>query len=162
MGYSARDYREMAKAVDSSGNGYLSKQEVIDYVANSGVNDKATLFDALYPYDIKYNPFGRATNYSVMQAAEAGKRGGIASIGGSGNNFTVSADGKSGRSSYGGYYRRGYGGYRRGGSRKSKVPTINAKSMAAATKSVKGTSVKLTPPTPKTKVAAPKFKKYEV
>lgn len=58
-------------------------------------------------------------------------------------------------------YRRG-GGYRRSGSRKSKVPTINAKSMAAATKSVKGTSVKLTPPTPKTKVAAPKFKKYEV
>lgn len=60
-----------------------------------------------------------------------------------------------------GYYRRGYGGYRRSG-RKSSAPKINAKSMASATKSVKGTSVKLTPPTPKTKVAAPKFKKYEV
>lgn len=69
-------------------------------------------------------------------------------------------DGVSGGGS--GYYRRGYGGYRRSGSRKSKVPKINAKSMASATKSVKGTSVKLTPPTPKTKVAAPKFKKYEV
>lgn len=62
----------------------------------------------------------------------------------------------------GGYYRRGYGYRRRSGGGKSKVPTINAKSMASATKSVKGTSVKLTPPTPKTKVAAPKFKKYEV
>ena len=62
----------------------------------------------------------------------------------------------SGRSGY----RRG-GGYRRSG-RRSSTPTINAKSMASATKSVKGTSVKLTPPTPKTKVAAPKFKKYEV
>lgn len=58
--------------------------------------------------------------------------------------------------------RRGYGYRRRGGSRRAKVPTIDAKSMASATKSVKGTSVKLTPPTPKTKVAAPKFKKYEV
>ena len=61
-----------------------------------------------------------------------------------------------------GYYRRGYGGYRRRGGGKSKTPKINAKSMASATKSVKGTSVKLTPPTPKTKVAAPKFKKYEI
>lgn len=69
-------------------------------------------------------------------------------------------DGVSGGGS--GYYRRGYGGYRRGGGRKSSTPKINAKSMASATKSVKGTSVKLTPPTPKTKVAAPKFKKYEV
>lgn len=162
MGYSARDYREMAKAVDTSGNGYLSKQEVVDYVANSGVKDKATLFDALYPYDIKYNPFGRATNYSVSQAAEAGNRNGVASIGGSNNDFKISANSGSSGSSYGGYggYRSyGYGG---GGGRKAKVPTIDAKSMAAATKKAKGTTVKLEPPTPKTTKVATKFKKYEV
>lgn len=162
MGYSARDYREMAKAVDTSGNGYLSKQEVVDYVANSGVKDKATLFDALYPYDIKYNPFGRATNYSVSQAAEAGNRNGVASIGGSNNDFKISANSGSSGSSYGGYggYRSyGYGG---GGSRKAKVPTIKAKSMASATNKSKGTTVKLEPPTPKTTKVATKFKKYEV
>ena len=162
MGYSARDYREMAKAVDTSGNGYLSKQEVVSYVANSGVKDKATLFDALYPYDIKYNPFGRATNYSVSQAAEAGNRSGIASIGGSNNDFKISANSGSSGSSYGGYggYRSyGYGG---GGSRKAKVPTIKAKSMASATRSAKGTTVKLEPPTPKTTKVTTKFKKYEV
>lgn len=60
---------------------------------------------------------------------------------------------------------RHYGGYRRsgGGGGKSKVPTINAKSMAAATKSAKGTKVKLEPPTPKTtpKVTT-KFRKYDI
>ncbi|MBQ5477785.1 MAG: hypothetical protein IIT64_08320, partial [Bacteroidaceae bacterium] len=160
MGYSARDYREMAKAVDTSGNGYLSKQEVVDYVANSGVKDKATLFDALYPYDIKYNPFGRATNYSVAQAAEAGNRNGVASIGGSNNNFKVSANSGSSGSSYGGY--GGYRSYGYGGGRKAKVPTIKAKSMASATRSAKGTTVKLEPPTPKTTKVTTKFKKYEV
>lgn len=60
--------------------------------------------------------------------------------------------------------RRGYGGYRRGGggSRKAKVPTIDAKSMAAATKKSKGTTVKLEPPKPKTTKVTTKFKKYEV
>lgn len=61
------------------------------------------------------------------------------------------------------YGRRGYRRYgRRSGGGKASVPKIDAKSMAAATRSAKGTKVKLTPPTPKTKVAAPKFKKYEV
>lgn len=62
----------------------------------------------------------------------------------------------------------GKGGRRRyrsggGGGGKAKVPTINAKSMAAATKSVKGTKVKLEPPTPKTtpKVTT-KFRKYDI
>lgn len=59
--------------------------------------------------------------------------------------------------------RRGYGGYRRsGGSKKAKVPKIDAKSMAAATRSVKGTKVKLEPPKPKTTKVTTKFKKYEV
>lgn len=73
----------------------------------------------------------------------------------SGNNLS------SGRR---GYRRRGYRRYGRrgGGGGKASVPKIDAKSMAAATRSAKGTKVKLTPPTPKTKVAAPKFKKYEV
>jgi hypothetical protein len=167
MGYSARDYREMAKAVDSSGNGYLSKQEVIDYVANSDVKDKATLFDALYPYDIKYNPFGRATNYSVAQAGLAGKQSGATQIGGATNDFKVSSSGKSSGSSYGGYggYRHGYS-HRYGGgggsSKKAALPKINAKSMAAATKKVKSTTVKLEPPSPKDFKVTTKFKEYKI
>lgn len=59
--------------------------------------------------------------------------------------------------------RSGRGGYRKsGGSRKAKVPKINAKSMAAATRSAKGTKVKLEPPKPKTTKVTTKFKKYEV
>lgn len=59
--------------------------------------------------------------------------------------------------------RRGYGGYRSGGgSRKAKVPKIDAKSMAAATNKSKGTTVKLEPPTPKTTKVTTKFKEYKI
>lgn len=160
MGFTARDYRKMAKEVDANGNGYPSKQEIIDYVSRSDVADKATLYDALYYYKGSYNPFGSVTNYSRAQAAEAGRKNGVTAISNESGEFKISSADSSG-SGYSGGFRRGYRYKGRSGG-KSKVPTINAKSMAAATKSVKGTSVKLTPPTPKTKVAAPKFKKYEV
>lgn len=70
----------------------------------------------------------------------------------SGNSLS---SGRGGRS-YGGHRSRG------GSSRKAKVPKINAKSMAAATRSAKGTKVKLEPPKPKTTKVTTKFKKYEV
>lgn len=160
MGFSARDYREMAKAVDTSGNGYLSRQEVVDYVAKSNVADKATLFDALYPYQTKYNPFGTPTNYTVAQAGLAGKNSGVASIGGSSNDFKISSSGKSSGNSYGGY--SGYRSYKRSGGGSKKVKAPAAKSMAAATKKAKGTSVKLEPPAPKTYKVTTKFKDYEI
>lgn len=163
MGIDSRKYREMSQACDADGNGYLKTAEIRDYVAKSDYEDKATLFDALCYYSNVRNPFGSPTNYSSAQAAEVGKRNGVSQIKvNAGADNTKFVEGKSSGNGYGGYYRRGYGYRHRGGGGKSKVPTINAKSMAAATKSVKGTSVKLTPPTPKTKVAAPKFKKYEV
>ena len=58
----------------------------------------------------------------------------------------------------------GYGGYRSyGGGGRKKVAIPRGKSMAAATKSAKGTTVKLEPPTPKTKPkVTTKFKKYDI
>lgn len=67
-----------------------------------------------------------------------------------------------GVTSYGSGYRRGYGGYRRRGGGSRKVAMPKAKSMASATRSAKGTTVKLEPPTPKTTKVTTKFKKYEV
>ena len=138
------------------------------------MEDKATLFDALYPYQIKYNPFGSVTNYSREQAAEMGRRNGIESIDSDTSDFALNTDNAS--SGYSGYGRRrgGYGRRRSGGSSKTKTvtpPSISQsnykaskqtyKSMAETlkalpqTNSVKTASVKVEPP----KV---KFKKYEV
>ena len=133
MGYTARDYRAMVKALDLDGNGYPSKKEITNYVANSGVADKATLYDALYSYQGKSNPFGTPTNYTREQAAAMGMRNGVNAIGG-GGEFDL----KSGASSSGSGYRSyGYGGYRHGrsggSSKKAKVPkpkTISASKFA--------------------------------
>lgn len=171
MGYDARDYREMAKAVDTSGNGYLSKQEVVDYVANSGVSDKATLFEALYPYTIKYNPFGTPTKYSIAAAAQAGAGKGIEAIGGKDNNFSIKADGKSSGNSYGGYggrrrYRYGGGGSR--GVTVSALPQSNYKASKQTYKdiaaSLKTGGTTTTSTASKVKIEPPKvkFKEYEV
>ena len=96
-------------------------------------------------------PEQRIAAYNVIR----GKRTGF------GWNDWNGVTGSGSGSGYGG----GYGGYRRyggGGSRKAKVPTIKAKSMASATRSAKGTTVKLEPPTPKTTKVTTKFKDYEI
>lgn len=174
MGYDARGYREMAKAIDTSGNGYLSRQEVVDYVANSGVADKATLFDALYPYQTKYNPFGTPTKYSISQAAETGRAKGFASIGGANNDFKISDSGKGNGNSYGGYggYRhyKHYGGGYGGGS--TKVPALKQSAFKASKQTYKDIAsvLKTTRKSNSTRVAntvkveppTVKFKKYEV
>ena len=113
MGFSARDYRKMAKAVDTDGNGYPSKAEITAYVSKSGVKDKATLFDALYYYKGSRNPFGTPTNYTRAQAAKAGKKAGIEAIEGDTSSFEVKEDSSSSGSGYG--YRR-YGRWRSWGS----------------------------------------------
>ena len=164
MGIDSRKYRELSQACDKDGNGYLKTAEIRDYVANSDYEDKATLFDALCYYSNVRNPFGAPRNYSAEQAAEAGRRNGVAQInanaGADNTVFNGEKVSSSGYSGYGGY-RSGYH-YGGGGGRKAKVPTIKAKSMAAATKKVKSTTVKLEPPTPKTAGVTTKFKKYEI
>ena len=124
MGFSARDYREMAKAVDTDGNGYPKKQEIIDFVSKSPVEDKATLYDALYYYKGKYNPFGAVTNYSRAQAADAGKAKGVEWITDERDEFEINPEESSG-SWRGGYYR--YGRWHRWGSysRKGRAKTMD-------------------------------------
>ena len=148
MGYTARDYREMAKAVDANGNGYPSKQEIVDYVANSDVEDKATLFDALYYYKSSKNPFGTPTNYTREQAAAAGKAKGVKAITDETGDISLKAEESSSKSGYSkGYRRRGYRrrGYRSysGSSAKATVPkpkTIKANSFAKGEALVSSTS----------------------
>lgn len=175
MGYTARDYREMAKAVDSDGNGYPSRKEIIAYVENSGIEDKATLFDALYYYQGS-NPFGTPTNYSRDVAAAVGKRNGVSPISGETGDLKLKPDDtKSSRSGYGGYrrrYGRRYGGYSRsGGSTKVKAvkkSAFKAKSYKSSYKDItsslktRSSSSKSTTPTVKIEPPKVKFKKYEV
>ena len=162
MGFTARDYREMAKAVDADGNGYPKKQEIIDYVANSDVADKATLYDALYYYKSSRNPFGTPTNYSRDQAAAAGKAKGVDPISDERGDLDLTDDEESKKSGYG-YRRRRYGRrwrhYGHGGSsKKATVPTPKAikasqftqgTALGRTTKSSSTTksSAKATPPT---------------
>ena len=169
MGIDSRQYREMSQACDKDGNGYLKTAEIRDYVANSDYEDKATLFDALCYYSNVRNPFGTPKRYSSEQAAEIGRSNGVAQIkANAGADNTVFADSKSSGSSYGGYggyrsrYRSGYRYGGGGGSKKATPPKINAKSMAAATKKVKGTTVKLEPPSPKDLKVTTKFKEYKI
>lgn len=172
MGFTSRDYRQMAKDLDANGNGYPSRQEVIDYVANSDVKDKATLFDALYYYKGS-NPFGTPKEYSRAKAANVGKSKKVEWIVDDKDEFEVNPE-ESG-SGYG--YRR-YGrrwrrwGRRGGGSSKAELPQLRtdaafkAKAPAAKTRSkavrakgesqlaealeeLKRTEVKVKPPTPK-------------
>ena len=128
MGFTARDYKEMSKALDTNGNGYPSKQEIIDYVNKSGVKDKATLYDALYYYQGKYNPFGTPTNYTREQAAAMGKQRGLKSISDDTGEFKLNPESTSGSGR--GYYRRGYRRWRRwgrsGGSSKAATHKISA------------------------------------
>ena len=128
MGFTARDYREMAKAVDADGNGYPKKQEIIDYVnSRNDIEDKATLYDALYYYKSSYNPFGTPTNYTREQAAENGKARGVEQISNEKGALKLKDDEESGKSGY----RRRYGrrrwrrwrSYGGGHSSKAKVPT---------------------------------------
>ena len=176
MGFTARDYREMAKAVDSDSNGYPSKKEIVAYVSNSDVEDKATLFDALYYYKGSRNPFGAVTNYSRGEAAKVGKANGVEAI----SNETGAVKLKDNEKSSGGY---GYGGYRRGGYRryrrrgggrsgsgssgvKVKASAFNTDSMkydsivSSSSRKSKKKSSKIAPP--KIKVTPPKAKKYEI
>ena len=136
MGIDSRQYREMSKACDKDGNGYLKTAEIRDYVANSDYEDKATLFDALCYYSKTRNPFGTPKKYSAGQAAELGKKKGVKQIkANAGADNTVFDEDVSKGGRYGGYYRRGRGwrrwGHGGGHSSKAKVPapkTIKASS----------------------------------
>ena len=180
MGYTARDYSEMAKAVDSDGNGYPSKAEITAYVADSGVEDKATLFDALCYYPNSRNPFGSPTMYTRDQAAAAGRKNGVKAISNETGDLglDLSGSGSTSKSGYGrrrGYRRRGYS--RGGGSSKTVKTSVPIKAsdykaskgtykdMASALKprsTSKSKSTKTTTAT--TKIAPPKvkFKKYTI
>jgi len=144
MGFTARDYKEMSKALDTNGNGYPSKQEIIDYVENSGFKDKATLFDALYYYQGKSNPFGTPTKYTREQAALMGKKNGVKAISGESEDIKLNPDEGSSGNGYRGYYR---GGYRRwhswGGShsRKGRQPiSANNSAFKAKKANISGSS----------------------
>ena len=137
-------------------SGLLTYEEAVDFARNGGkvsytededgggsattYYTKAAMIDYFVEHGIPYDK--AEALYNAFKAKNAKPY--------SGNNKS------SGRRGYGGYRRRG------GGSRKAKVPTIDAKSMASATKKSKGTTVKLEPPTPKTTKVTTKFKKYEV
>lgn len=143
MGFTARDYKEMSKALDTNGNGYPSKQEIVDYVSKSNVKDKATLFDALYYYQGKSNPFGTPTNYTREQAALMGKKNGVKAISGTSEKMNLNPESTSG-SGYRGYYR---GGYRRwhswggGRSRKGRQPiSANNSAFKAKKANISGSS----------------------
>jgi hypothetical protein len=174
MGFTSRDYRQMAKDLDANGNGYPSRQEVIDYVANSNVKDKATLFDALYYYKGS-NPFGTPKEYSRAKAAGVGKSKKVEWIVDDMDEFEVNPE-ESGNGY--GYRRYGYGrrwrrwGRRGGGGSKIEPPKLRtdsafkAKKLSTATKAsaskvksksllpealedIKKTEAKVKPPTPK-------------
>ena len=121
MGYSSGDVRDMKRAIDSDGNGYLKKQEIIDYINNSDVKDKATLFDALYSYK-GGNPYGTPTKYTRAQAAEEGKKQGVEWITDETDDIEVQEEESGGG---GGYYRRGrwHRWGRRGRKKKAKAPS---------------------------------------
>ena len=146
MGFNSRDYREMAKAVDADGNGYPKKQEIIDYVSKSNVKDKATLYDALYYYQGKYNPFGTPTKYTRAQAAKAGKEKGVEWITDESDEIKTNDEAFSG-----GYYRRGWGyGWhswgRRGHGKKASTTTDSSFNANKSSGVKAGSSV----PTPRT------------
>lgn len=130
MGFTARDYREMAKAVDADGNGYPKKQEIIDYVSRSDVKDKAALYDALYYYKSSHNPFGAVTNYSRDDAAASGRANGVKSISDETGELKLKPDTEKSSSYRRGYRRRRYRRrrFRRygGGSAKATVPKPKA------------------------------------
>lgn len=176
MGIDSRKYRELSQACDKDGNGYLKTAEIRDFVANSDYEDKATLFDALCYYSNVRNPFGTPTNYSSAQAAEIGKRSGIAQINANaGADNTVFNEGKSSSSGYGGYGYGGYGGrrwrrYGGGGSKGVKVSALPKSNYKASKQTYKDIAASLrtngttTSTASKVKVEPPKvkFKKYEV
>lgn len=138
MGFTARDYREMAKAVDADGNGYPKKQEIIDYVANSDVKDKATLYDALYYYKSSRNPFGTPTRYSREVAAATGKKNGIEAISSETGELKLKPDEESSSRGYG--YRRRRRGYRRRGYRRYSGSTKQAEVKMPKPKTLKASS----------------------
>lgn len=182
MGYSARDYRNMVKDADIDGNGYLKTAEIRNYVANSGAEDKATLYDALYHYNGKYNPFGTPTNYTRAQAAAVGKANKVEQISNETGDLNLKDDNSSASTSSG--YGSGYGGRRSsrrrgggGGSSKTVKTSVPIKASdykatkatykdAAASLKTKSSSKKKTKAkaTPTIKVEPPKvkFKKYTV
>lgn len=137
-------------------SGLLTYEEAVDFARNGGkvsytededgggsattYYSKAAMIDYFVEHGIPYDK--AEALYNAFKAKNAKPY--------SGNNKSSS--------------RRGYGGYRRsgGGGRKAKVPKINAKSMASATKSAKGTTVKLEPPKPKDIKVTTKFKDYDI
>lgn len=159
MGIDSRKYREMSQACDKDGNGYLKTAEIREYVANSNVEDKATLFDALCYYNNVRNPFGTPKQYSAEQAAALGKSKGVTQINvNAGADNTVFAEDSSKSRGYGGYrgYRRGWRRWHRrghGSSKKATVPTPKAikasqfaQSTALGSKTTKRASKKTAPP----------------
>ena len=128
MGYTARDYRKMSKELDADGNGYPKKQEIIDYINNGDFKDKATLFNVLYYYQGKSNPFGAVTNYTREQAAAQGKAKGVEWITDESDEFEVKEE--SGGSGNSGYYRRRWGRWHRWGrgSGAAKAPSTKVSS----------------------------------
>lgn len=178
MGIDSRKYREMSQACDKDGNGYLKTAEIREYVANSDIEDKATLFDALCYYNNVRNPFGTPHRYSAEEAAQMGMRNGVKQINvNAGADNTVFNSDKSSSSGYSGYGRRRYGGYRGrrysgGGGRSAKVPAIKESDFKATKRTYKDTAAALKSTsrskglskTATVKVEPPKvkFKKYEV
>ena len=130
MGFTARDYRQMKKDLDADGNGYPKKQEIIDYVnSRDDIEDKATLYDALYSYNSKRNPYGAVTNYSRDEAAEVGRRNKVEQISDETGDLVLKDDDeKSGGSGYRRYGRRRWRRWHRWGrggrSSKVKAPAL--------------------------------------
>lgn len=159
MGFTARDYKEMSKALDTNGNGYPSKQEIIDYVSKSNVKDKATLFDALYYYQGKSNPFGTPTKYTREQAALMGKKNGVKAISGESEDIKLNPDEGSSGNGYRGYYRGGYRRWHRWGSyqRKGRKPIGANSSAFKAKKANIASGSKVSVPNVSSTTSAPKI-----
>ena len=147
MGYTARDYRKMSKELDADGNGYPKKQEIIDYLNKGNFKDKATLYDVLYYYKGKYNPFGTPTKYTRAQAAAEGKKKGVEWITDETDDIKTTEE-----ASGGGYYRR-WGRWHRwgrhGGGRKAKAVGTGSFKARVSHPSQGGSSAKV----PKTSVS---------
>ena len=131
MGITARSFKSMKDKADTDGNGYLKKAEIIAYVKSSKYQDKATLYDAMYSWNSKKNPFGAVTNYSMEEARRVGKANGAKQIksdkSGDASKLPEAKTNASSSGYHRRYHRRSYRRYSRrsGGSSKAKTPSTS-------------------------------------
>lgn len=131
MGITARSFKSMKDKADTDGNGYLKKAEIIAYVKSSKYQDKATLYDAMYSWNSKRNPFGAVTNYSMEEARRVGKANGAKQIksdkSGDASKLPEAKTNASPSGYHRRYHRRSYRRYSRrsGGSSKAKTPSTS-------------------------------------